>query len=78
VAETDRDWALVWTAWVAYFGIAEYYALRSKNPRAPLSYYLRHSLGIPRSPLHRKAGQVALGAGVVWFVTHLYERASDG
>jgi hypothetical protein len=78
VAETDRRWALVWTGWVAYFGAAEYYALRTKDPKAPLSYYLRHSLGIPHSPMHRRAGYVTLGAGVVWLVQHLYERASDG
>jgi hypothetical protein len=76
-SEIDRSWALVWTGWVAYFGVAEYVALRSKDPRAPLSYYLRHSLGIPRSPAHRRAGQVALGAGMVWLVTHLYEKVTE-
>lgn len=76
MAQTDQRWALVWTGWVTYFGVAEYVALRSKDPKAPLSYYLRYSLGIPRSPMHRRAGQVALGAGVVWLVTHLYERAT--
>lgn len=72
----DRAWRLAWTGWVSYFGVVEYYALKSKNPRAPLSYYLRHTLGIPRSPVHRKAGQVAFGAGIVWLISHLYERSA--
>ena len=75
--EIDRRWSMVWTGWVLYFGAAEYVALKSKDPRAPLSYYLRHALGIPRTPMHRRAGYVALGAGVVWLVQHLYEKASD-
>lgn len=73
----DRRWSLVWTGWVAYLGVAEYIAIKSKDPRAPLTYYLRHSLGVPRSPMHRRAGQVALGAGVVWLVQHIYERTSE-
>lgn len=77
MAEIDRRWGLVWTGWVAYFGAAEYVALRSKDPKAPLSYYLRHSLGIPRPGLHRRAGYVALGAGAVWLIQHLYERSID-
>lgn len=76
--QIDRHWSLVWTAWVTYFGVAEYIALKTKDPKAPLSYYLRHALGVPRSPAHRRAGQVALGAGVVWFVSHIYEKVSDG
>lgn len=75
--ETDRNWSLVWTTWAVFFCVAEYYAIKSKNPKAPLTYYLRNSLGIPRSPMHRRAGQVALGGGVVWLVQHLYEKASD-
>lgn len=75
--EPHRHWRMVWTGWVVYFGVAEYVALRTKDPKAPLSYYLRHTLGIPRSPMHRRAGQVALGAGVVWLVQHLYERKTD-
>lgn len=75
---TDRRWSAVWTGWVVYFGIAEYVALKTKDPKAPLSYYLRHALGIPRTSVHRRAGYVALGAGVVWLVQHLYEKSSDG
>lgn len=74
MAEVDRRWAVVWSGWVAYFGVAEYVALRSKDPKAPLSYYLRHALGIPRASLHRRAGQIAFASGVVWLAVHLYER----
>lgn len=74
---TDRHWSAVWTGWVVYFGVAEYVALKSKDPKAPLSYYLRHALGVPRSPVHRRAGYIALGSGVVWLVQHIYEKASD-
>lgn len=76
--QIDRRWSAVWTGWVLYFGVAEYIALKSKDPKAPLSYYLRHALGVPRSPAHRRAGQVALGAGIVWLTQHIYERTSDG
>jgi hypothetical protein len=75
---TDWQWQTTWTAWVGYFAVAEYLALKSKDPKAPLSYYMRHTLGIPRSPVHRWAGQVTLGAGVVWLVQHLYQRNTDG
>lgn len=75
--EIDRRWSLVWTGWVGYFAAAEYVALKSKDPKAPLSYYLRHALGVPRTPMHRRAGYVALGSGVVWLVQHIYEKASD-
>lgn len=74
----DRRWSMVWTGWVAYFGVAEYIALKSKDPKAPLSYYIRHALGVPRTPAHKTVGMMALGAGVVWLVTHIYERQSDG
>lgn len=75
--QIDRHWSMVWTGWVAYFAVAEYVALKSKDPKAPLSYYLRHALGVPRSPAHRRAGQVTLGAGVVWLIGHIYEKASS-
>jgi hypothetical protein len=73
----DRRWSLVWTGWVTYFGVAEYFALRADDPKAPFSYYMRHALGIPRTPMHRRAGYVALGAGTVWLVQHLYERTTE-
>lgn len=71
---TDRVWRTAWTGWVAAFGVIEYCALKSRNPKAPLSYYMRHTLGVPHSPLHRRAGQVAFGAGIVWLIQHIYER----
>jgi len=70
----DRRWRTIWAGWLIYFGAAEYAALRSKNPKAPLSYFLRYTLGIPHSPMHRRAGQVALGAGIVCLVVHIYEK----
>lgn len=73
----DRTWRTVWAGWVTYFAVAEYCALKTKNPKAPFSYYLRHSLGIPRKPLHRRAGQVIFGAGIVWLIGHLYEKVTD-
>lgn len=73
---TDRAWRAAWSGWVIYFGVAEYVALKTKNPKAPLSYYLRHTLGIRRSPMHQRAGQIALGAGAVWLINHLYERVT--
>lgn len=69
-----RHWGYVWGAWLAYFAVAETVALRSGRPEAPLCHVLRAGLGI-RHPhrVVRQAGQVALGAGIVWFVAHLYE-----
>jgi hypothetical protein len=76
-SEIDPRWSAVWTGWAVYFGVAEYIALKSKDPKAPLSYYLRHALGVPRTPVHRRVGYVALGSGVVWLITHIYEKASS-
>ena len=73
----DRHWRTVWAGWVAYFAVAEYAAIKSGNTKAPLSYFMRHTLGVPYSPAHRRAGQIAFGAGIVWLVSHLYERNSD-
>ena len=75
--QIDAAWRTVWAGWVVYFGVAEWAALRSNNPKAPLSYFLRHTLGIRHTPMHRRAGQVAFGAGIVWLVAHLYEKNSD-
>lgn len=69
----DRHWRAVWAGWVVYFATAEYVAIRSNNHKAPLSYFLRHTLGIRRSPLHRRAGQVAFISGFAWLAHHLYE-----
>lgn len=71
---SDRQWRMLWAGWIAYFAAVEYAANRSGNPKAPLSYFMRHTLGIPYSPVHRHAGQVAFGSGIVWLISHLYER----
>lgn len=71
---TDRAWRAAWTGWIVSFGVIEYYAIKSRNPKAPLSYYLRHTLGVPYSPMHQRAGQVAFGAGIVWLIRHLYDK----
>lgn len=69
-----NPWTFVWGAWIAYFAAAEYTALRSGDPEAPLCHVLRSTLGIRHPhPVARTAGQIALGAGIVWFVAHLYE-----
>jgi len=70
---TDDQWSAIWAAWIAYFVAAERAALKSGNRKAPLSYFLRRALGTHHKPLHRYAGQVAMGAGVVWLIDHLYQ-----
>ncbi len=69
----DDGWRFVWGFWVLYFGTAEYIALKTNDPKAPFSYFMRRSLGIRHKPLTRRAGQMALGAGIVWLISHLYE-----
>lgn len=70
---TDEQWSAVWAAWIAYFVAAERAALKSGNRKAPLSHFLRRALGTHHKPLHRYAGQIAFGAGVIWLVDHLYQ-----
>jgi hypothetical protein len=72
--QIDWRWAAVWSGWIAYFAIAERAAIKSSNPQAPLSYFLRHGLGIPHSQWHRHAGQAIAGGAFVWLVQHLTER----
>lgn len=74
---TDWRWGALWGVWVGYFAVAEYAALKSTNPKAPLSFFLRHTLGVPHSKAHRRIGQVAFGSGVVWLVSHIYENAKE-
>lgn len=74
---TDEHWSAIWAAWIAYFVAAERAALKSGNRKAPLSYFLRRALGTHHKPLHRYAGQIAMGAGVVWLVDHLYQEVKD-
>ena len=74
---TETDWATVWAAWATGFAVAEYYALKHGNPKAPLSHHLRRTLGIRKRPAYRYAGQVAFGASIVWLVDHLYRGVID-
>lgn len=76
-AWTDQRWAAAWTAWVVYFAIVERAALKSGNRRAPLSYFLRHTLGYRRHPWHRRAGQALAGGAFVWLINHLAEPPKD-
>lgn len=71
---TDLRWAVVWGGWVTYFALAERAAIKSKNPQAPLSYFLRQALGIAHSPWHRRAGRIVAGGAFVWLIEHLAER----
>jgi hypothetical protein len=73
----EDGWKSVWGFWVLYFGVAEYIALKSKHPKAPFSYFMRHALGVRHKPLTQRAGQMALGAGIVWLISHLYENQGD-
>lgn len=74
---SPNDWRTIWAIWVVYFCVAEWFALKSKNQKAPLSYFMRTTLGIRRKPVHRRAGQVAFGAGIVWLISHLYNNADE-
>lgn len=74
---TEQKWSLVWLGWGMYFSVAEYIAIRSGNYDAPLSHHLRRALGIRRKPWHQRVGQVALCAGAVWLVDHLYRESSN-
>lgn len=76
-AWTDQEWAVAWGAWVLYFAAVEWAAIRSGNHRAPLSYFLRHALGVRREGWHRRAGQVVAGGAFVWLAQHLVELPKD-
>ncbi len=65
-------WGAVWAGWAAYFAVAEWAALRSGHPDAPLSSHLRYVLGVRKRSVHTRAGQVAAVAGAVWLADHLY------
>lgn len=65
-------WAAVWVSWGIYFAAAEYVALRSGDPDAPLSSHLRTILATKRHGRHTRAGQVVAAVTVVWLADHLY------
>jgi hypothetical protein len=70
-------WACVWAGWGLYFAVAEWAALRTGEPHAPLTYHMRHTLGIRKRPVHYRSGQIALASGAVWLAHHLYRGAVD-
>lgn len=72
---SERRWQYLWAAWVGYFAVVETLAIRSGDPKAPFCHVLRSTLATRHQhPVARQAGQVALGAGVVWLISHLYEQ----
>jgi hypothetical protein len=73
----EHKWRLAWGAWVAAFVVAETIALRSGHPQAPMTYHMRHTLGVRRGPAHRALGQLAYGAGIGWLALHLWKEIKD-
>lgn len=75
---TPREkWSAVWIVWLSYFTIAETLALRSGHDDAPLSALCRRVLLIRHDRTQRGLGQLVLGAGIVWFVRHIYGAVSE-
>ncbi len=74
---SESDWATIWAAWATAFAVAEYYALKSGNAKAPLSHHIRRTLGVKKAPVYRYAGQVAFGATAVWFVAHIWKEVTE-
>jgi hypothetical protein len=67
-----RKWATIWVGWGVYFATAEYVALRSGHPNAPLSSHLRTILGAKKKSRHTRAGQLIAAASIAWLADHLY------
>lgn len=74
---SEHRWAVAWTVWVLYFAAVERAAIKSGDPEAPLSFFLRNALGVQRHELHRKAGQAIAGGAFVWLAQHLVELPKD-
>lgn len=73
----EERWALVWTAWIVGFAVAEAIALRSSN-KATLSHQTRRLLAARHpSRLRRRTGQVAFAAGVVWLFQHIWKEVEQ-
>lgn len=71
-----KRWSVVWSAWAAYFAVAEYIAVRSHHRDAPLSAHARYLLAAnDDSNAQRRLGQAVLISGMVWFVRHIYRRS---
>jgi hypothetical protein len=72
----EERWALIWTAWIVGFAVAEAIALRSSKNEATLSHQTRRLLHARHpSRLRRRTGQVAFAAGVVWLFQHIWKEA---
>jgi hypothetical protein len=70
---TPREqWAAVWAAWACCFAVAEYIAVKSRHPDAPLSAQCRRVLRSHEHVVQRTLGQVTLACGFAWFVRHIY------
>lgn len=69
---TRVKWSMVWGAWVGYFAIAEYIALRTEHGDAPLSAHMRYALQVKRPRPYRSVGQLVFVAGVAWLADHMY------
>jgi len=78
VDSAARRWAMIWGTWITAFAIAEYQALRTGQPEAPLSYHARYVLGVRHeSPVRRRVGQIALVSGTAWLAAHLAKGAEQ-
>lgn len=73
----EDKWAAVWATLFVAGAAAEYVAIRSGDPRAPLSHHMRRALGIRKKAAHQRLGQVAFGAGFVWLIEHLYRAMEE-
>jgi hypothetical protein len=66
----EQKWAIVWGVLVGAVIAAEVYAIRTGDPRAPLSHHVRrHTRIMGKSPL----GRAMLFVGAGWLHRHLYE-----
>jgi hypothetical protein len=71
--KSRTKWSIVWMSWVAFFGVAEYVAIRSNDHDAPLSAHLRYALGTKRQPLYRRVGQLSFVSFIAWLYLHLWK-----
>jgi hypothetical protein len=71
----ENKWQLVWGSWGLAFVAAETIALASGNPEAPLSHHLRRVLGVRKTTVHHRLGQVSFATGALWLTYHLWREA---
>ena len=70
-----RRYGLAWLCWALLFAVLEWRAVRHTE-KVALCNYLRPLLGIGRSKVHTRAGQVGAISFIVWFARHLYREKS--